>query len=580
MKKYFIFAASALALASCSSDDYLGNNPGNENGASNAINFAGGTGKTTRADRATSAELLNKSFVVYGYKTTGGEKSTVYDHYTVNYVENSNPAEGNTQGWKYVGLTPNSLSTLQAGSEQTIKYWDYSASQYDFVAFSFGKGAQGDADNQVKATAVQITDKADPEVKAPYYTLTGNATELTKCYIADRVTAEPKTTDKKNTRLVAYQDDVKFNFRSLGTKVTIGIYEIIPGYSVKDVKFYKNDTEEAQAPTLYTNDKKIPSGKGTVTVNFPTTSKDNTDYNKAHVSFAPTDANADMASSISFDELSVVEKEKNEKNSTEFIGRDITNVSTTYDNQKKKTYKDVIPAHVGALTLKVDYTLESIDGSGEEIKVTGATATIPAEYTNWEPNYAYTYIFKISDKTNGNTGTTDDPAGLYPISFDAIVTETEAGLQNTITIVDDNSITTYAKGEQNNEYKAGYNIYVSISGQTLATDNTALYTAALNDVSKGNISESLVALCLKGTATGASNNTWTLDNNGNTLTVTKANAPEIVQEIEAADAADGNAISGNFAKFKPATAGNYVFEYTYTAGEETKKAYKVIKVVE
>ena len=29
MKKYLFFVASALALASCSSDDFLGENPGN-----------------------------------------------------------------------------------------------------------------------------------------------------------------------------------------------------------------------------------------------------------------------------------------------------------------------------------------------------------------------------------------------------------------------------------------------------------------------------------------------------------------------------------------------------------------------
>lgn len=40
MNKFFIAAASALALASCSSDDFLGEIQGNEqNGATSAINF-------------------------------------------------------------------------------------------------------------------------------------------------------------------------------------------------------------------------------------------------------------------------------------------------------------------------------------------------------------------------------------------------------------------------------------------------------------------------------------------------------------------------------------------------------------
>lgn len=85
MKKYFIYAASALALASCSSDDFLGDNPGNEQNASSAINFGGETGKTTRANNTgkDAATALGNKFVVFGYKTTGSTTSTVYDHYNI-----------------------------------------------------------------------------------------------------------------------------------------------------------------------------------------------------------------------------------------------------------------------------------------------------------------------------------------------------------------------------------------------------------------------------------------------------------------------------------------------------------------
>lgn len=49
MKKYIFLAASALTLASCSSDDFLGENPGNVQNATTAINFSGDAGKITRA---------------------------------------------------------------------------------------------------------------------------------------------------------------------------------------------------------------------------------------------------------------------------------------------------------------------------------------------------------------------------------------------------------------------------------------------------------------------------------------------------------------------------------------------------
>lgn len=576
MKKYLIFAASALALASCSSDDFLGENPGTAQNATTAINFGGEAGKTTRANKTgkDAANALNKKFVVYGYKQ--GSDAPVFDHYTISWNGYKVQTESNTQGWEYVGETPNSLSSLTA--LQTIKYWDYSASQYDFIAFSFGEATQGDGTGKVLAEKV-TTD--------PKYTLAGDVTELAKCFIADRVTAKPNIADdkKKANKLVGYKDDVQFNFRSLATKVTMGIYEIVPGYSIKDVKFYKNGTENvpsATEPTLFAAAKNIPSGNGTITVTFPNTDVNNTDYNKAHVSFAATGTD-DMSSTIAFDALSLENREKAEEDVKKYIGRDITTVSTPKDETNKKKYETVIPAHVGALTLKVDYTLVSIDGSKEEIKVKGATAVVPEVYTNWEPNYAYTYIFKISDKTNGSTGTPGtDPAGLYPITFDAVVTETSEGLQETITTDKDPSITTYAKGAISNEYKKDANIYVSVNGKTVKKDaissNVALYTATATGTQT--ITEATVAHCLKdGTATATEGEKTLKNGTGNVLTVTPATNLSVVTEIEAKDAVDGNAISGNFAKFTPTTAGTYVFEFT-NDDPNTTKYYKVIKVVE
>lgn len=584
MKKYIFLAASALTLASCSSDDFLGDTPGNVQSNTSAINFDGGTGKITRAtlegDKA--AKALNNNYVVYGYKTAqDNSTTTVFDHYTIHWNNQAGKTESNTCGWEYVGQKANSLSNLPGDKDQTIKYWDYSASQYDFVAFSFGEANQGEGEGKVKATAVTT----DPKLS---YTLTGAVDELEKCFIADRITAK-STVTKKNNLLVNYKDNVQFNFRSLSTKVTMGIYETIPGYSVKDVKFYSSDNnklDDAQnKPTLYAKDKNIPAGNGTITVNFPTTAETETDYNKAHVKFKEAEG-SENSSFIQFETLSTVNKEKNEQTESGFIGRDITTFSTPKDGNNKK-YEVVIPAEVGDLTLKVDYTLESIDGSGETIKVTGATAVVPGKYTNWEPNYAYTYIFKISDKTNGSTG--GSTAGLYPITFDAIVTETETGKQETITTVDKNSITTYAKDEINNEYKKNANIYVSVNNTTdlhinrgneedKTPTNVQLYTATGTGSYEKNITEATVALCLsKGTTTTTTGERVLSVDDNNKLTVTPANGLTIVPEIAADDAVDGNAIKGNFAKFKPTNPGTYVFEFTDT---DTNKYYKVIIVKE
>lgn len=559
MKKYLIFAASALALASCSSDDFLGENPGNVQNATTAINFGGEAGKITRANlsQAAAVQALNRNFVVYGYKTKGTTQTTVYDHYNIAWMGEENKTETNTKGWEYVGVNKNPLSTLH---EQTIKYWDYSADQYDFVAFSLGSNTQGPGENEVKASKVTTT---------PSYSLTGKTANLATCFIADRITAKNGETNKKDYKLCAYGDNVTFAFRSLATKVKMGIYETIPGYSVKDVKFYTNaeDANPDETPTLYAATQSIPAddAKGTMNVTFGSNTSTDVDFNEAKVEWTVAEG-SNNSSTIAFETLSKQTKEKDETTGTQFIGRDITTASMPTN------FKTVLPVSVGDLTLKVDYTLESIDGSGEEINVKGATAVVPAEYTKWQPNYSYTYIFKISDKTNGNTGDPTKP-GLYPIVFDAVVTETENGIQNTITTVDDPSITTYAKGALSAEYDKGANIYVSCRYNDLNLTNCALYTVTANDM---NITEASVANCLVNGKKDETNNTWTIGDDSKNLVVTAATGLSFVDNIDASDTPDGKVINSGygFIKFTAATAGTYAFEYTH----DSKKYYKLIKV--
>ena len=105
------------------------------------------------------------------------------------------------------------------------------------------------------------------------------------------------------------------------------------------------------------------------------------------------------------------------------------------------------------------------DGSDGNIEVKHANVVVPTQYVKWKSNFAYTYLFKISDNTNGNTGTIGtDPEGLFPITFDAvIVAVADDKTQETITTFEDYSITTYANGSKvttNDEYKNGEDIYV------------------------------------------------------------------------------------------------------------------------
>lgn len=404
MKKYyFVSAIAALALASCANDDFLGEVPGNNPSAVNGkeISFSGEAGKTTRADEdkkgADAAGLLKNNFIVFGCKTINGESKTVYDHYNVNWIENKK--------WEYIGQAKNALNTT--ATNQSIKYWDYSATDYKFVAFSLGEATQG--------TDVTIT-RVDKDANS--YTLTGTAANLAKCYVADRITAKPTNTNAENNE-VLYGQPVSFKFHSLGTKVNIGLYETIPGYSINSVKFYESNETGAtfsETPTLFASSATIQTADNTKQKSAKVTFGDD---NKVSVSWEEeevTKATITKSTKITFGSLPTVDQEFNETAAKNYLSRNKTNCTVESANA-------VIPGNeAGALTLKIDYTLIATDGSGETIEVKGAKATIPAEQTKWESNKIYTYLFNISANTNGSTGDGSVP-GLKPITFEAIVTD-------------------------------------------------------------------------------------------------------------------------------------------------------------
>ena len=349
MKKYIFLAASALALASCSSDDFVGTEGGNvENGANKAINFGGGTGKITRANSEgeAAATLLGSHFVVFGDKTTGSTTHTVYDHYDVKWIGKNVATQSNQNGWEYVGLTPNKNSSL-ADATQTIKYWDYSADEYNFAAFSLGEltsqtennpyenQVKYDVTGDVENNKVRISQIAS---KASTYTIEGSAEDIAKLYISDRVTAKPKGTTSPD---IDYQKADQFNFRALKSQVRMGIFEIIPGYSVKDVKFYSSNTSTpaTETPSLYATTNSIPAGEGKATITFGASGA--TDYNKAKVEWEAQN----NVENIKFGALSKKKEEAKEEAGITYIGR------TANDASLPTKYTTVIPStEIGALT--------------------------------------------------------------------------------------------------------------------------------------------------------------------------------------------------------------------------------------
>lgn len=589
MKKYLFFAAAITLMVGCADDNIVNNGIETPvNGELRPITFGSNAAATTRADFEDdeAAALLGNNFVVEGVKWDGGSstKDVVFDHYNVNWVDNTaNTTTSNTDNWEYVGQAKHAFGPT---GNQVIKYWDYAKSQYDFIAYSKGT-AKAVYTGTPAADEVLFTEITPSSIATSAYTIKGKAAELAKCYIADMVTIYRGGTPD-------YQSTVQFKFRSLSAKVRIALYEIVPGYSVKDVVFY-SDASTKDSPTapanwgtahLFTTGSDVFNEEGTYTVYYPTTGSantGNTDYNKAHLSFAAASSGTTtdktfgaLTGSLAANNLAAAENAEEVGNL--YLGRS-SNTAIYAGDKTKNYYTVVIPNETPtALNLKVDYTLVSTDGSGEAIHVTGATATVPAVYGSWKSGYAYTYLFKISQNTNGKTDPSIGPEGLYPITFDAVVLNSEVdGVQETITTVADPSITTYAKGvvvTANNEYKTGNNIYVKVEGgaNTVVVGSTAnLYTVTLTDgdttdgitTASQTINEASIANALAhGTE---SSGTWTVrDANKFDLAVTKSTLLKDATEIAAADAPDGNAIAINGAKFTPTTTGIYVFQYAKT----------------
>lgn len=435
MKKYIFLAASVLTLASCTSDDFLGDTPGSTpSSANSAIKFDGNAGKISRATSNTGSapEMLGKEFKIYGVKsgtTSGSGYTPVFKDYLLWYDDANKNTTTNKSGWEYVG-DAGTHGTATLNENQYIKFWDYASADYRFVA-----GAPSTAFNFTPGTnntleSATITGLGGHINANPTGTTTGTANTFAPIYVANPITVAK----------AKYQQPVQFEFVRQQSMVRVGIYETIPGYKITEITFYKQgdnglEKEENNHNIILTSTTAdyFVGGKeveGTITYKWtdPTPSYE--------LSYTKSDNLVKQKNWYggALDEVKATTS--THQKVAELYGTDLdmdtqTGYFTVMTNPSITTATPIL--------IKCDYTLESEDNSGETIKVTGATAAIPAAYSKWETNTRYTYLFKISDKTNGYTGGTDNPAGLYPITFNAAVTESKQG---TITTFTTPSITT------------------------------------------------------------------------------------------------------------------------------------------
>ena len=554
MKKYLIFAASALALASCSSDDFLGENPGTAQNATTAINFGGEAGKITRANTSntapTDAGKLAGQFKVFGVKKTGDTQfHNVFNNYSVWDVADKKTTS-NTSGWEYVGAK--NASNLGTGKitltkDQTIKYWDYSASEYHFVAGSpIDKFKPDPYIMNKEITHATISGLAGHITKNDIDG-TGTALETYPVYVA-----KPKIVTKDN-----YKEAVKFEFVRQQAMVRVGVYETIPGYSITDIHFYEYKTDGTGTTfnpstsnnvilTSATADYFVGGSDVKGTINY--------DWTKANPSYTYTYDDTGLKKSQNWyaGKLATLATESTESNVGILYGTD--------QDMSDAGYFTVLPTPSAKdpqpIVIKCDYTLTSEDIQ-EKIKVTGATAAIPKAYSKWDVNTRYTYLFRISQNTNGTTGTPGvNEEGLFPITFDTYVAETTDKTQGTTTIVKTPSITTYQEGS--------------------VTDNGIEYKTGKE---------------IKVTVTDANGNVQTLTAGGSTVgsvAVFKFDSAINEAEIQVKGIADATAITenvnvaGNVFTFTPDAAGYYAIQYLTeeaTTTDPIKPAVYTYKVV-
>lgn len=447
MIKNIYILSLLLILAACSSNEYVGETIPNER----PITLGGNAGMVTRTGSSQGLEEVlpadNKTALIYGIKNTATTWEDVFQNYVLSWQENTaGTTASNSSDWEYVGGT--SMETTPV--TQTIKYWDYSASMYNFFAVAPIKTGHSITGSDPTSPDLSYTVDVDPE--NPVY-----FTRVQEVYPS------------------SYGKPVSLEFQSILSKVRVGLYETIPGYEITNLTFYAPDVKPSsarpmgQTRALTTEGNNQPILIGANADEFATagryTIKQNAQNSEMDIVFeVPQDQqvprpqkNLQIASDGNYEFISNPQdipgnipsptQGQNHRcpivdfdghGSVPVLGRTSSEavMGVTEDGTG---YIPVLsnPNKAHKLSIKCDYTLRSKStGSEEVIEVKGQTATVPEQYGTWRPNYAYTYLFKI----------TEAGAGLYPISFDACIETFADNGDGTVTIVQKPSITTWQYG--------------------------------------------------------------------------------------------------------------------------------------
>ena len=356
----------ALCLLSCSHSGQ--DDPFIPSSSESGIAFGGNNGNWQEAgsrvgaqtgsragEGETKLETLFSSFRVWGYKTkiaeaddatqNGGNGTAAIQKVMEGYLVNWNTTN---QAWEDIGIHNATLNLTQ-----TIKYWDYSASSYRFMAYAFN--------NETKEVTASTDANLSKTTFSIPYAFSKDATSTTTPYISDLWESKNQSTNQYK-----FGDQVKLTFAPLIAKVRFkfkyadGQEPKITDISFKDSRWQKDADGNLQWPA---SEGTTTPTAGNIVISYPL-SETNTDVSKTW--------NSGTTGPL---ELTIPYEEET----------DPIHQTNIYQKWYYMPPMDIANYKQGSYTITA--------------KVNGnpVSAIVSSDYTQWKAGFQYTYTFKISE---------------------------------------------------------------------------------------------------------------------------------------------------------------------------------------
>ncbi len=448
MKKVTIFAAIAMTMVGCNSDELVNSSTENTEAP---IAFSV---EKKNISRGTALENLGHyNFGVWAYKYKDGlTTQKVMDNYLVGYsnetikkgyehsgsttwasaigseTDHTSPwfyENLGTSEYKYVGTdgyyTKNDGAYMSANANQYLRYWDLAYENTNFYAYApyRSAGVTFDEGNKKVTVAHGAQTAGYDDASLNEFMYAG----------ATAVNADLK--------------DVKLTFKHLGAQVNLRFYEDVRGYKVQIIDVTSDDTGIQATPATVTES---GTTKTYTKADYYTTCGATIDYTTVanptatvnHTGATTTQNNLKFTIPGKDNGLTEYPSKSNPKYYV--IPEAVSTGSTQSYAVSPTVYYPVAQpesSEVG-FTFHVSYKLIAED-NGEEITVHNARVYVPAKNGSefiaaWQPNTKYTYTFKITKDSKGTTDPDDtkididDPTvpanpTVYPIVFDGATVE-------------------------------------------------------------------------------------------------------------------------------------------------------------